>query len=215
MMDWIGDKVKVEIIVKAEGRRFKKLIDAIKDWISPGLLARKQKAEVDAEAYKKVTLAEADSKVLLIKDDTEAKLAQRAIARETTIGIKHQRNIDSVVGKTPKHLSVKQEIEINDETVDWEWRSKFFDYAKHVSREDMQEILARILAEEVSKPGSISLRTLDLLGNLSKEEANSFVRVSRFAIRSTNMSYFLYYHRRTTMNCAILFFLHAVVAAKM
>jgi hypothetical protein len=47
----------------------------------------------------------------------------------------------------------------------------------------MQELWARILAGEVKQPNSFSLRTLDLIRNLSKDEAEAFVKVAKYAIK--------------------------------
>ena len=46
----------------------------------------------------------------------------------------------------------------------------------------MQGIWARILAGEVESPGRTSLRTLDVLKNITKEEADLFASVSDFVI---------------------------------
>jgi len=54
----------------------------------------------------------------------------------------------------------------------------------------MQELWGRILAGEVKQPKSYSLRTLDLLRNLCKEDAEVFIKLSQFAVHAGN-DYFL------------------------
>ena len=55
----------------------------------------------------------------------------------------------------------------------------------------MQEIWAKILAGEIKKPQSYSLRTLELLKNLSKWEAETFMKFAALEISSGNGSFIL------------------------
>lgn len=66
---------------------------------------------------------------------------------------------------------------------DFDWFVRFYDYASCVSNEDMQEIWASILAREVSKPGTNSISLLHSLSMMSKEQAQFFCNISRFALR--------------------------------
>lgn len=63
-----------------------------------------------------------------------------------------------------------------------EWFEQFFDYAKNISDENVQLLWARILAGEINKAGTFSIRTLRLLSDMSKEEALIFDRISKYAI---------------------------------
>ena len=58
-----------------------------------------------------------------------------------------------------------------------EWVSRFFDIAAGITTEQLQYLWGRILAGEIKQPGSFSLRTLDVLRNLSRKEAESFVKL--------------------------------------
>ena len=51
----------------------------------------------------------------------------------------------------------------------------------------MQDLWGRILAGEVQKPNSYSLKTLDILRNLSKTEAELFEKVSKYALEDNNI----------------------------
>jgi hypothetical protein len=46
---------------------------------------------------------------------------------------------------------------------------------------EMQEIWARVLAQEIIEPDKLSLRTLDLVSNLTRYEANIFEKVCKVA----------------------------------
>lgn len=52
--------------------------------------------------------------------------------------------------------------------------------AKLISSESAQAIWGRVLAQEVNSPGSISLRTIDVIKNLSQKEALSFNEVCKY-----------------------------------
>lgn len=67
-----------------------------------------------------------------------------------------------------------------DKTIDTDWLNRFFGIVEDVSDEDMQNIWARILAGENKHPSSYSLRTLDVLRNMSKEEAKLFVDCTKY-----------------------------------
>lgn len=88
---------------------------------------------------------------------------------------------DSYVQRTMENL---QEVlnharnalpdDVSADPVDPEWTARFFTEAQHVSRDDMRRLWGRILANEVSRPGSFSPRTLTKLKDLTSQEANLF-----------------------------------------
>lgn len=94
----------------------------------------------------------------------------RAKQRLSNQEMVRQINIEDIVEKSIPHLA----DEISQEPVDDDWRTRFFNKAQDISSQEMQEIWAKILAEEVSGPGKISFRTLEIISNLSKKEAEKF-----------------------------------------
>lgn len=102
---------------------------------------------------------------------------------------KRQRNIESITAKAAENL--ESESNVSDEEVDEDWTTRFFSYAEDISNNEMQEIWARILAGEVKKPKSFSLRTLDTLRNLSKEDAEVFMKFARLAIEGNSTSFII------------------------
>jgi hypothetical protein len=79
-----------------------------------------------------------------------------------------QKNFKEIVDKAQL-----DEIEEPKE-VDQDWFLKWMEISEGVSKEKVQDILARILSREVRKPNTFSLRTLEVIKNLSKEELNIF-----------------------------------------
>jgi len=62
------------------------------------------------------------------------------------------------------------------------WLLSFLDIAKNVSDEEMQEFLAAILAGEYESPGAFSIRTLQLLKNMSSAEAKKFTEIVQYYV---------------------------------
>lgn len=84
---------------------------------------------------------------------------------------KRQRNILSIVEQAIDHLG---DTEVNDHEPDHDWTARFFGGGQDISSEEMQILWGKILAGEVERPGSTSIRTLDILRNLDKETASLF-----------------------------------------
>ena len=74
---------------------------------------------------------------------------------------------------------------ISDKPIDFEWAVMFSDYAENVSDKEIQVIWGKILAGELSKPGSFSKRTISVLKLLEKEEAEYFMELSKYIVNGT------------------------------
>lgn len=161
---------------KAKAYELKIIAEAISSY--QGTLS---KINYDAE---KISLASID------KDEiSELPIDKRTQERLNFQEQKRQNNIELITQIATENLENEQTV--SDEKVDDEWTTRFFNYAQDISNEEMQDLWGRILAGEVKRPKSYSLRTLELLRNLSKEEANIFTKISRFAFNAGN-SYFLF-----------------------
>lgn len=78
------------------------------------------------------------------------------------------------------HIQDNEDPEFTGASEDFlsRWKSE----AKHFSTEEARAIWGRVLAEEVNAPGSISLRTIDSIRNLSKEEASHFNEACKYVL---------------------------------
>lgn len=128
-----------------------------------------------------------DGKVLI--DSTSAKeLIERTKNRLIFQEINKQQNIDSVVHNAYENL--KEEDNVSKKPVDKDWILRFFNSIEDISNEEMQKIWGKVLAGEIKKPNTFSLRTLEILKNLTQEEAQSFAKISEFIMRYEN-AYFI------------------------
>ncbi|GAA4327514.1 DUF2806 domain-containing protein [Pontixanthobacter gangjinensis] len=165
-------------IIKFSGTPIEKLIETVSQGIGVLYEPRRIKKKADAEAYRLEKLEEAKAKGLILKSDAEFEIIDRARERFAHKEINRQINLESIVEKSSKHLSES----VSEEPVDDDWRTRFFNKAQDVSNEEMQEIWGKILAEEVTQPGRISFRTLEVISNLSKKEAEIFERSCKLAV---------------------------------
>lgn len=61
-----------------------------------------------------------------------------------------------------------------------DWITNFFDKSRIVSDRDMQQLWSRLLASEANVPGTFSKRTVNLLADLDKSDAELFICICRF-----------------------------------
>lgn len=120
---------------------------------------------------------------ILIEPPIEKRVEERINFQE----VKKQINIENVTAHAAEEL--KNEGPITDEPVDEDWTTRFFRIAEEVSNEEMQALWGKILAGEIKQPKTYSLRTLELIRNLSKREADTFMKVANFAIKSGSKNY--------------------------
>jgi len=122
-------------------------------------------------------------------DKVLATLHESAQRRAEFQNLKAQLNLESIATFAAEDL--KDEGPVSEEPVDEDWSTRFFKYAEDISNEEMQTLWGKILAGEIKRPKSFSLRTLELLRNLSKEEADLFTKAANLAV-SRNNEAFLY-----------------------
>lgn len=158
------------IEVKTDG--LAKLAETFGNWT--GLNARGKKLMADAEAYAVVRNVEAQNEATLAKIEGEERIAQYIYARES----RKMSNLQQIVNQAKTQFTEGEQV--SPEPVNEDWQNRFFSIAEDISDEEMQKLWANILAGEVKRPKSFSLRTLDVLRNLSKEEAELFTQANQF-----------------------------------
>jgi len=169
-------------LIKLDGKPLEKLIEVISNGIGTLYKPRSIKKEADAKAYeiqvmeRAKALAEAENKQ--IEAETLDRIQNRIIHREFV----KQNNIDTISEIAAEQLTKEQSV--SEEKVDKDWTTRFFNIAEDVSDEEMQQLWGRVLAGEVKEPSSFSVRTLELLKNLNRKEAETFVKLANFVIYS-------------------------------
>lgn len=72
---------------------------------------------------------------------------------------------------------------------DFDWFFQFYEVAGNIGNKEMQDIWAKILAGELSKPSSFSLRTIDTLKNISKYDAMLFEKICSSSFIENNICF--------------------------
>lgn len=132
-----------------------------------GITAAGIKKNADAECYKRLLMAKAE-KTIKQGDDN---------AIDRFIYAQAHKKLDNILQVSQKAFNeFTEQEEVSSEKVDQDWATRFFNIVEDISDEEMQNLWAKILAGEIKQPKSFSLRTLEILRNLSKEEAEAFIR---------------------------------------
>ena len=140
------------------------------------------------EARAKLIAAEGDANVLLIQAEAQSKARAILVSPDTHVTgeldisntvnqrihfqeQKRQINIESVVRKAARQLGDK---DVADSEPDHDWTARFFNDVQDVSSEEMQSLWAKVLAGEVERARSTSIRTLGILKTLDQATAHLF-----------------------------------------
>lgn len=119
----------------------------------------------------------------------DAELVSRALGQQTFKAITQQLNAEAIVSNAAAELTHDESVP--DDKPEPEWTSRFFRIAEDIPTEELQFLWGKILAGEIRKPGSFSLRTLELLRNLSKKEAEAFVALTPYIIHAGENYFYL------------------------
>lgn len=154
----IGDLTKPATVL------IEKISDAVGGIFKPYQIVRVAKAEAEADRIR----AEVQIQV--------TDLQRRAMYRFLQEEAQKQANIEGI---TQRALPLLKD-EATPENVANDWIANFFNQSRIVSDEDMQQLWARILAGEANAPGTFSRRTVNLLADLDKRDAELFTRLCGF-----------------------------------
>ena len=135
-------------------------------------------AEGQATTMQIIASAQADTRSILVSPDSTvqgqlelgAAITQRIQFQEE----KRQSNIGQVIARAALELGGK---DVEDSEPDHDWTARFFNEVQDVSSEEMRTLWAKVLAGEIERPGSTSIRTLDILRSLDQKTARLFRRL--------------------------------------
>ena len=177
-------------LVKLKGKPIEKLIEVIGKGVGQLYKPIAIKKEAKAEAYKIEIIENAKLKALMKRKDIEQDIMDRIEERVLHRELRYQKNLDSINLIAAQEL--QSENDVSDEEVDEDWIYRFFSHAQEISTEEMQTLWGKILAGEVKSPGSFSMRTLEILRNLSKSEAEIFQKFSQLSIKGPDTTFTIY-----------------------
>lgn len=131
-----------------------------------------------------------------------SEILKRAENRIRFQEIRKQRNIDLVVFNAAKELNSSSKT-VSADPVDIDWTIRFFQSVDNLGSAEMLSIWAKLLAGEIIQPGSFSLRTLDVLKNLTSLEAQMFQIICSTTLKS-NDSFCFVFSDKSLLNAACI-----------
>jgi hypothetical protein len=138
-----------------------RLIDALEKatgWVATQYLQRPSK---QAQAFM----------IQSIKDNTHYSDFEKAVLiSNVKILLKQHTNQEIIVKFAAQFMAPTAK----PETVNPDWLSVFMDYAKNVSIEEMQLVWGKLLATEVSDPGTVPQKVMYILATLDPDTARDF-----------------------------------------
>lgn len=127
-------------------------------------------------------------------------LAQRAADYYSQKVIEEQNNRENVAMRTINELRSRTFSGATETDIDPDWLTIFWRLAETKSNVDVQELLAKLLANEIEKPKSVSPHTLQLLSILTSDIAKSFERLCCLSIDDGNRAYVIHPHVSSFLN---------------
>ena len=146
-----------------------KLIESVGNVVKalylPTLTFRKGKAEVDVEMYKKEQ--------------------EQGFWENQTFTLYEITKLKNFINTTKFATdNLDENDDFCNEPIDFDWLMRFFDAVGNISNKELQKLWGKVLAGEVKKPGNFSLRTLDIVRNMTCKEANLFNEFCRYILIS-------------------------------
>ena len=152
--------------------------------VPAGALERRS-AEKRAESEARIKIIEENAVQIAGQMNVRPEYAQRAGNKFAEKIIREQVNLDKISAATINELNKAESDSSTDQTADSgeektvndDWLNSFEEEARQKSTEDMQLLFGRILAGEIRKPGTYSIRTVKILGQLDQNVAILFKRL--------------------------------------
>lgn len=141
-------------------------------------------AEKRAESSGRVKLIETSAAQIAAQMSVDPEYARTAVRKFGQRVIREQVNLDIISEKAAKEITEHPVPQLDGppSEIDDDWLTQFEKEASQKSAADMQRLFARILAGEIARPSSFSVRTVRILGQLDKHTAALFKRFCSLSI---------------------------------
>jgi hypothetical protein len=145
----------------------------------------------EREGARIVKRARAEAEARVIAADSDHAIAHRANFWREAEEVRRQVNREAILLGASERLHQLPPGEISDDRVDPDWLARLFAASQDVSDDQMRALWSELLAGEVAKPGTFSIRTLDTVRVLGRSEAEHFSNLRRFLFEQRNGTPFL------------------------
>ena len=90
-----------------------------------------------------------------------------------------EENLTKIMMKIKEELSTEA-LQVNEPNKDFLF--KYIEEAKKISSDEIQQIWSELFVQETKNPNSITVRTLDIIKNMSVSEAKIFTSIAKYAV---------------------------------
>ncbi|WP_232771183.1 TIGR03899 family protein [Colwellia sp. 75C3] len=118
----------------------------------------------------------------LLPEEKQMLIEDRTVKRARLSQLRKQQNIEHIMQKT---LNYCADFELGQRT-DHDWLSRYITLSEEVSNPTMQDLWAKILAGELTKPGSFSFKALQVFRDMSIFDAKLLAKACSLAIKEPN-----------------------------
>ena len=115
----------------------------------------------------------------LLPVEKQMPLEDRSSKRERLAGLRKQENIEAIMEKTFAFCANKS----IDKRPDLDWFNRYITLAENVSNKTMQDLWAKILSGELSRPGLYSLKALKVFRDMSIVDAKLLAKACSLAVK--------------------------------
>lgn len=152
-----------------------KISDAVGGVFRPWQIKRVAAAKADAEIIR--AKGAAQSELARARGEIELEeLHERAVRRLIGEEARKQENMEAVISKALPHLNDNAD----PAALSNDWLVQVMEKVRLVSDNEMQELWAKILADEANHPGEFSKRTIHFVDSLDKADAVLFTELCRY-----------------------------------
>ncbi len=165
--------------LKALNRLSSAAIDIPAAWLEGK--SREIRAETAARVYLIKTSAEQIAREMRV----DPEYARRAADKFGQRIISEQINLDTICEKATEQLGndyIPENKPAPEKSIEDDWLNVFEEEARQKSSEDMQNYFGRLLAGEIKKPESFSIRAIKILGSLDQKTAQMFRKLCSAAL---------------------------------
>jgi len=184
--DWIKNNV-----ITALGKGIHGIIVEASDIPKMKLRNYKERIILIGEIKRDFIRTAAKHPIKQIENDSE--LANRALESYGIRIVEEQINKETVAERALEYLkTIPMPEKDNEKNLSPDWLTSFWNLAASKSEDEIQEILSKILANEIVNPGSLSLHTLQTLSILDGKVGNLFVRLCNLSIDDGETAYVIH-----------------------
>lgn len=130
-------------------------------------------------------VAEGEVRKQLILDEYQKAKESGIIGMQYIENLRHTTNLIGTATKSAKYI---EQDKPNDIKMDNDFFWNTIEHAKTISNEEIQELVAKIIAGEYNHPGTYSMSTLQTLKMLGKQELELFEKMCSLCINDFQIS---------------------------